>query len=46
MRKYKLKELRGLIAYGLAKDATNYTAEQLGELKIEKLGYSIGIDTV
>ncbi len=43
MRKYKLKELRGLIAYGLAKDATNYTAEQLGKLKIEKLGYSIGI---
>lgn len=43
MRKYKLKELRGLIACGLAKDATNYTAEQLGKLKIEKLGYSIGI---
>ena len=43
MRKYKLKELRGLIACGLAKDATNYTAEQLGKLKIEKIGYSSGV---
>lgn len=43
MRKYKLQELRGLIACGLAKDATNYTAEQLEKLKIEKLGYSAGV---
>lgn len=43
MRKYTLKELRGLVACGLAKDATNYTAEQLGKLKIEKLGCSTGI---
>lgn len=43
MRKYKLKELRGLIACGLAKDATNYTDEQIGKLKIEKIGYSAGV---
>lgn len=43
MREYKLKELRGMIACGLAKNATNYTAEQLGKLKIEKLGYSAGV---
>ena len=43
MRKYKLKDLRWMIACGLAKDATNYTAEQLGKLKIEKLGYSAGV---
>lgn len=43
MRKYKLKEIRGLIACGLAKDATNYTNEQIGKLKIEKIGYSTGV---
>ena len=43
MRKYKLKELRGMIDCGLAKDATNYKSEQLGKLKIEKLGYSAGV---
>lgn len=43
MRKYKQKELRGLIACGLAKDATNYTDERLEKLKIEKLGYSVGV---
>lgn len=36
MRKYKQKELRGLIACGLAKDATNYTGEQLGKRRHKK----------